>query len=88
MTNAKPNVVIPNSEVVIPNSEVVIPDSEVVIQDSEVVIPDSEVVIHDSEVVIPDLIRDPVPHGTWIADQVRNDKAESRNDKTTLSCRT
>ena len=53
-----------------------------VIPDSEVVIPNSEVVIPDSEVVIPDLIRDPVPRGTWIADQVRNDKTGNGNDKT------
>ena len=53
-----------------------------VIPDSEVVIPNSEVVIPDSEVVIPDLIRDPVPRGTWIADQVRNDKTGNGNDRT------
>ena len=44
-----------------------------VIPDLALVIPDLGVVIPDLRFVIPDLIRDPVPHIYWIADQVRND---------------
>ena len=51
---------------------------KIFIPDGEVVIPDGEVVIPDGEVVIPDLIRDPVVHMHWIADQARNDKLETQ----------
>ena len=51
----------------------VIPDLALVIPDLALVIPDLALVIPDLALVIPDLIRDPVPHIYWIADQVRND---------------
>ena len=78
----------PGAKAVIPDSsrdpvqEFVIPDS---IRDpvQEFVIPDS---IRDpvQEFVIPDSIRDPVPRVDWIADQVRNDNSEVRNDKSVV----
>ena len=50
---------------------------------AKAVIPDS---IRDpvQEFVIPDSIRDPVPRVDWIADQVRNDNSEVRNDKSVV----
>ena len=63
----------PYTVLVIADLKAVIPDLKAVIPDLKAVIPDLQAVIQDLKAVIPDLIRDPVPHETWIAGQARND---------------